>query len=184
MQQEDQNRASGLLLVSGTGRDSGKTTLVCKLIERHHSQHNITAIKISPHIHFPNPSDEAIFLDENYRIFRETDPDTGKDSSAMLKAGASEVYYIQVNDKYLAQAYKILTTIISSGNIIICESGGLREYVEPDLFLIIHNTLNQTIKSKARQLIPLADTFINRSGDKLDFDLSYIAVQNKRWIMI
>jgi Ni2+-binding GTPase involved in maturation of urease and hydrogenase len=181
MPKEDKIRAPGLLLVSGTGRNSGKTTLVCKLIERHHSQYNITAIKISPHIHLPNPSDEAILLEENYAIFRETDPNTGKDSSAMLNAGAREVYYIQANDKYILKAYERLMTISSSDDLFICESGGLREHVEPDLFLIIHNTSNQTIKSKTRHLIPLADAFIKRSGEKLDFDPGRIIVRNERW---
>jgi Ni2+-binding GTPase involved in maturation of urease and hydrogenase len=180
---QSQIRAPGLLLVSGTGRNSGKTTLVCKLIERHHTHCNITAIKISPHVHLLDPDDEALVVDERYGIFRETDPATGKDSSAMLNAGASEVFYIQTNDRYLLEAFKKLMTISTSGNLLICESGGLREHVLPDLFLIIHNTSNSTIKSKARKLIPLADAFIRRSGEELDFDPDRIRVRNRSWIL-
>ena len=183
MPEQGQIKASGLLLVSGTGRDSGKTNLVCKLIERHHSRYSITAIKISPHIHHPNPSSEAILFNDNYGIFRETDPDTGKDSSAMLNAGAMEVYYIQTDDQHLRNAYERLMDISSPAALYICESGGLREHVVPDLFLIIHNRSNKTIKAKARRLIPMADAFINRSGNKLDFDTGRISVRDGRWII-
>jgi hypothetical protein len=108
---------------------------------------------------------------------------SAKDSSAMLKAGAREVFYIQAGDNHLLKAFKKLRSTISSDNLIICESGGLREFVVPDVFLVIHNTSNITIKSKEQKLIPMADAYINRSEDIMDFDLGRVVIRDKEWIL-
>jgi len=46
-----ESKYPNILLVSGNGRNSGKTTLACKIIERFSKDHEITGLKISPHFH-------------------------------------------------------------------------------------------------------------------------------------
>lgn len=178
---QDQIELPGLLLVSGTGRNSGKTTLVCDLITMHRELHCITAIKIAPHAHHIGSSDEILVQNNHFQIIRETKTNTGKDSSLMLKAGAQEVYYVQAEDKNLQAAFQFLLTMLSPKNIYICESGGLRKYCKPDLFLIIHNDENSTVKESSRQLLPHADKYIKRNGSRLDFDLKRVIIQEGCW---
>ena len=173
----------GMLLVSGTGRDSCKTTFVCTLIEKFKEKHAITAIKIAPHAHRLSPDDDILEKHEDYPLVRETNVDTGKDSSQMLRAGAKEVFYVQVIDEYIPIAFEKLLPYISDGNILICESGGLRNHLQPDLFLIIHNVDNDKIKSSAKKLVPLADRYIERNGDRWNFQLEKIKIENNRWLI-
>jgi len=178
---QDQIELPGLLLVSGTGRNSGKTTLVCDLVAMHRELHKITAIKISPHAHHIGSADEILVQNDQFQIIRESKTNTGKDSSLMLKAGAREVYYVQAEDKNLQAAFQFLLEMLSPGDMYICESGGLRNYFKPDLFLIIHNDKNSSIKESSRQLVPLADKYIKRNGTRLDFDIDQVVIQERRW---
>ena len=155
----------GLLIVSGTGKNSGKTTFICNLIGEHKDKHNITAVKIAPHAHHISPENEILVNNERFQIIRETSKSTGKDSSMMLRAGASEVFYIQAFDDHLRDAFKELAPYLKKDDIFICESGGLRNVVVPDLFVIIHNKNNPGMKSSAEKMIPLADCFIERTDD-------------------
>ena len=98
------------LILVGTNRNAGKTSLACKVIEDHRSQ-GITAIKISPHFHPVEENDNVISRTNNYVIIKEEKKGTGKDSSRMLDAGASEVFYIQVWDNNLNEAIKELMEV-------------------------------------------------------------------------
>ena len=121
------------LIISGNGRNTGKTTYACRLISRTSSKYAITAIKVSPHFH-PNRNFRNILLsDENYVICIENDADGEKDSSRMLRAGAKKVYYIEATDSHLETAIKALLGKIRVEGPVICESGGMRNLVRPSL---------------------------------------------------
>jgi len=176
-------RQPGLLLVSGTGRNSGKTTFVCNLIKQHNVKHSISAIKIAPHAHHIYPDDEVLVKKDHYQIIRETKSDSGKDSSLMLQAGAREVFYIQAVDQHLKSVFQDLKPLLSPGDMYICESGGLRHFIMPDLFFIIHNVDNPVIKKTAAKMIALADMYIERKGSSWNFNIQQIAIREGRWIL-
>ena len=125
-----------LLLIAGTGTKSGKTSLACKII-RQFSDLNITAIKISPHFH--ETTEGLISKSENkgYAIYEETNSETSKDTSRMLNAGASKVYFAKVWDDHLFEVFKKIMVYIPSGVPVICESPALRNFAEPGVFIII-----------------------------------------------
>ena len=83
-----------LLLIAGNGRDSGKTTLACLIIQKFSTDHQIIALKISPHKHRIAAGGKVICDTENLYIAEETNPGTGKDSSRMLQAGAGRSFFI------------------------------------------------------------------------------------------
>jgi hypothetical protein len=125
-----------LLIVSGTGSKSGKTTMVCRIIGQFRDLKPV-AIKISPHFH-----DKTVGLlerasDAGYSIHSETDPDSGKDTSRMLKAGAAEVFLIQVWNANIVKVFNELTGQIPAGTPIICESPSLRNHFEPGVFILM-----------------------------------------------
>jgi len=125
-----------LLLIAGTGTKSGKTSLACKIITQF-SNLKITAIKISPHFH--ETTDGLISISENkgYAIYEETNRETSKDTSRMLNAGASKVYFAKVWDDQLFGVFIKIMEYIPSGAPVICESPALRNFAEPGVFIIM-----------------------------------------------
>ena len=58
-----------MLLIAGTGRKSGKTTLACACIAHFSKQTGIYAIKISPHTHDDEGLTTEIARETNYRLY-------------------------------------------------------------------------------------------------------------------
>ena len=152
-----------LLLVSGNGRDSGKTSLVCNIIQRC-SDHKITAIKISPHFHAPGPGLEMIVQNQHYTIAEEKSSLGNKDSSRMLKAGAYKVYYLQVKDDHLKEAFTKLLQIVPPSTPLICESGHLRSIIEPGVFILINREGRNTFKPNYINQSFLANLILTFNG--------------------
>ena len=72
--------------------------------------------------------------------------DPVKDTSRMLKAGASKVYFAKVLDNSLLLVFNKIKDLIPEGTPVICESPALRYYVEPGLFLIISSETTNKLK--------------------------------------
>jgi hypothetical protein len=140
-----------LLLVAGTGTKSGKTTLGCRIIDQFRNL-NITAIKISPHFHETTPGLKTIDEDTGYAIYEETNPDSNKDTSRMLHAGASKVYFAKVLDDRLLFVFNKIKDLIPEGTPIICESPALRNFIEPGVFVIISSETTRTRKDISKFL--------------------------------
>ncbi len=170
-----------LILIAGTGRDVGKTTLACKLIEQTSKNQDVIGLKISPHIHSQNENEKLLFATGNYSIFHESDKQTDKDSSRMLRAGAKQVFYIQSEDEYIGDAFQKLTKEIQNDLPIICESGGLRNFVIPSAFLICNKKGNTVFKEKQLPLIPKASCILQFNNQGFDFDVSGIKFENGEW---
>lgn len=134
--------ANNILLVSGGGRNVGKTSFVCATIEKFaQQQHEIVGIKISSHFHALPNSLPLLFSDDTLVIARETLRHTAKDSSRFLAAGAAEVLYVQAKNDGLQRAVPQLVNFIRN-RACICESGGLREFITPGLHVYFTNTEN------------------------------------------
>jgi hypothetical protein len=125
-----------LLIIAGTGTKSGKTSLACKII-RQFRDLNIIAIKISPHFHETTEGLISKLENKGYSIYEETNTETSKDTSRMLNAGASKVYFAKVWDDQLFDVFKKIMEFIPSGVPVICESPALRNFAEPGVFIII-----------------------------------------------
>jgi hypothetical protein len=129
-------RFSNLLVVAGTGRNSGKTTLVCRIIEQF-SHLGITSIKISPHFHDPSPGLIHISGKPGFEIYEETVSNPIKDSSRMLQSGAAKVYYIQAREESIYEAFSAVCMNLAADQPVICESPSLINYLTPGLFVIM-----------------------------------------------
>ena len=172
-----------LLLIAGTGRDSGKTTLVCRIIQKFSALQSLVAIKITPHFHKNSESGKVLMDTENLYIAEETDSTTGKDSSRMLKAGASHAYFVMVKDENLEEAFMQIRGLIPPDSLIICESGGLRNHFNPGLFFMMNKKGTEAIKSSADKLIPFADRVITFDGEKIDFNPDIIEIIDNQWCL-
>lgn len=149
-----------LLLIAGTGRNTGKTLLATAIIEKFAVDHQITGLKISPHFHSGTESLETIYKNINFNIYQETSLNSSKDSSRMLKAGAHNVYYIECFDEHMKEAFEKFLQVSDIAGSLVCESPSLRKYVEPGIFLIADSQSNQNKKQDVLDLKHKANLFI------------------------
>ena len=172
-----------LLIVSGNGRDSGKTTLVCDIIKKFSSR-AVTAIKICPHYHPDDIGLKIIHKEHNFLIAEETSRESGKDSARMLEAGADKVYYLQVLDDHIAEAFSKLRAMLDSKSLIICESGWLRSVVKPGVFLMVNRTEREDFKDNFRKLQSKADIQIAFNGESFNPGPEKIRIRNNYWGLV
>lgn len=170
-----------LLIIAGTGRNSGKTTLACQIIGKFSARQSIVAIKITPHFHENPGNGEVIVNKPNIYIAVESDPSTGKDSSLMLEAGAVQSWFVMTTDEFLEEAFSEILTRIAPDTLVVCESGGLRHLIRPGLFFMMRHPENSAIKPDSAKLLSLADRIVNFDGSKFDFDIHSIEIADNQW---
>lgn len=127
---------SNILIVSGTGRNIGKTILSCRILAQLTKNHEPVGVKISPHFHPMEDEQEYIHQSENFVIIEEKSM-SKKDSSRMLQAGAARVFYVQCKKEYLNEALEKLFPLLNPEQPVVVESGGLYNLVEPGLLIYI-----------------------------------------------
>jgi hypothetical protein len=140
-----------LILIAGTGTKSGKTTMACRIIEQFKSL-NIIAIKITPHFHETTLGLNIICEEAGYSIYEETNLESFKDTSRMLRSGASKVFFAKVFDDKLLYVFNKINDLIPEGMPIICESPALRNFVEPGVFIIMSSETTRTRKDISRYM--------------------------------
>jgi hypothetical protein len=170
--------SKNILLISGSGRNVGKTRFICGVIAAN-STHQPLAIKITPHFHKPTPGLETIAVTENYRVYFETDMYSGKDSALFLEAGAGMVIYIQTTDQYLEEAFHLAVSKNRPGVPVITESAALRKYVVPGLYLFIQKD-SDPMKPFAAEMQKLANATIISDGSVFSTEPNSI-VFNQTW---
>ncbi len=172
-----------ILLIAGTHKKVGKTTLTCSIIRKFSQQQDILGIKICPHFHDLDAQEDILINTPNFIITEEHSIHKQTDSSRMLNAGASKVYYIQANDKHLLEAIETALKRTGHTTPIICESGGLRKYLIPGLFFIVTRQGWGNPKSDIEQFKVVADKWIHFDGHAFDFNINEIIVKDHRWCL-
>ncbi len=172
-----------LILISGNGRNVGKTTLACSIIKKFSKDIDIVSLKISPHIHNNSKgvASELLIKTENCSLFQENNHKSNKDSSRMLKSGAKKAFYLQVNDNSLEQALTSIENYIDFKSAIVCESAWLRRYYEPGLLLVLNESNQTEVKENYKFVLPLADRKIIFNGQDFDFNLNNILYSDLGW---
>ncbi len=165
-----------ILLIAGTGKNVGKTTLGCKIISQN-ADNKIIGVKFSPHFH--SMSENRFYIEKNDRYhISEEGEFSNKDSSRLLQAGAKKVYYIQGRDDYLFAAFEKVFALNNANTLFLVESGGLAGYIKPGLFIVVKNK-HKPIKPDNK--ISSADVFVNEQTDFTQFAKKIFA-DNGIWI--
>lgn len=128
-----------LLIIAGTGNKSGKTSVACRLINEFRDL-GIIAVKITPHFHETTPGLVLLREEPGFSVYRETNGNLTKDTSRMLKAGASVVYFAKVHDDNLLAAFNAIVDLTDRGRPLICESPALALRTEPGLLIIMKSS--------------------------------------------
>jgi hypothetical protein len=174
-----------LLLVGGSNRNVGKTTLILNLIKKYKAQFSIIGLKVSS----IQPGEDQFHgthlnLESNFEVYEETNKDGQKDTSKMLIAGAKKVYYIRSTDELIPQAFNSLQSKIPPNVMIICESISLRKHLIPGVFILIQDARSENIKQSFVELKSLANQVITTDGNEFDFDVESIIIEHQKWLLI
>lgn len=175
------SNVSNLLLIAGTGRNVGKTTLACQLIQKFAGKFDITGIKISPHFYQTGKNTKIIVRNKNYVLMEETNKLSDKDSARMLKAGASNVYFVQAADFYLRKVMEDVLHIVGYEKPIVCESGGLIKFVRPGIFLMLGRHDVSQKKKSVYHYEMLTDRWLSFDGKEFDINLNRIKFSDNSW---
>lgn len=170
-----------LLLITGNGKNVGKTTLCTRIIDRQKEKYDFIAVKISTHFHDYLPDDKLLYKSDELIIIEELKHNTGKDSSKMLDAGAKRVFFIMVKDENLKFAFNELIKIVGKKYPMIVESTSLRGIVKPSLFVVIKNIRTKNVKKYLKPFLNYIDVNIVYDGEKFNFDDSRIKFNGKEW---
>jgi hypothetical protein len=156
-----------LIIIGGSSRNVGKTTLALRLIEKYALSERITGLKVTsirPGEETHHGSHETPDL-HNFRIIEETKNSSSKDTARMLSAGADKVYYIETPDNKIHEAIKMFLATKDTGGPIVCESRSLRNSVIPGLFILLKHYDMHLIKPGFHQFEKMADFILTIDPD-------------------
>ncbi|NVO03139.1 MAG: hypothetical protein HXX09_10620 [Bacteroidetes bacterium] len=170
-----------IIIVSGTGRNVGKTTFVCDLISKFKEQ-EVIGLKICPYLHNIESVENLLLSNDNFQILRETNLDGNKDTSRMLKNGAKEVFYIQAIDEGILAAFNFLMENFLGNRPVICESAALGKNIQPGIIFCVTNpeTNNKTNKNNNIDF----DCIVWNNMDGFDFDFNRVSFVRKEWVLL
>lgn len=153
-----------MILVGSTGRNSGKTTFSTEFIKKYKEDYKIVALKVTTvanrHMKCPRGGEgcgTCTSLMGNFDIRIEEKVGDLKDTQRLKKAGADRVYWIRSYPEFLTQAFEEFLELVKDTDLIICESNSLRNYVKPNIFIMIDNSKD---KKKTAQAVYDHATYI------------------------
>lgn len=181
---------SNILIIGSTGRNTGKTVFACKLIENHSAQNEIIGVKIIPidknEIECHRGLESCGLCNSlvgDYEIIEEETKETLKDTSRMLKAGASKSYLLLIDRGYLEKGIDAFLKTLPKNVLVIIESNSIREVLEPGLFIVIKELTNSFVKPTCAKVIDRADKIVEFSDMNWNFDPNDIIIQNQSWLV-
>ncbi|HEY9114756.1 MAG TPA: hypothetical protein VIN10_08640 [Bacteroidales bacterium] len=177
------NELNNILLVSGSGRNCGKTTFVCHAISQLSKSGKVIGLKISPHFHLTGNKQKLIAKGEGFQVFQETDLFSGKDSSRMLKAGASEVFFIQCNDMNLPGIWNEMKKLIPENLPVVCESGSFSNVYLSGMHVLVVENVPEKSKKSYFENVDKADFIVKKeefSPENFGFEIHF---KDSKWTL-
>jgi len=177
-------------MIGATDRNSGKSTLACRLIEQHAPTQDVVAVKVTTvrerHGECPRGGEgcgACSSLDGDWAITEETGQHPDKDTGRMLAAGATKVYWLRVCQEHLDDGFRALLETVGPDVPVICEATGAREVVQPGLFLMTQGRDADNIKPSAVTVRHLADQEVTFDGTEFDLPLDAVQYHGERWTL-
>lgn len=169
-------KLNNIILISGSGRNVGKTTLACNIIKKLSLEKDVVGLKISPHFHKTSQLQKLISEGEGFKVYQELDINSAKDSSRMLESGAVKVYFIQCSDDKIKIALESISNLLPTNSPIVCESGSFANTYEPGLHLLVVDANPDENKISYQNNLKNADQIIAKNDFNTEenfFDLKY-----------
>ncbi|MFP4622357.1 MAG: hypothetical protein ACLFM7_13680 [Bacteroidales bacterium] len=174
-------KQSNILMIGGNARKSGKTSLICRLLEYFGPQFSIAAVKLAIY------NDRQIFrehypeaITDGYLEIKERDPLSEKDSGKYLRAGASEGWFIAAVTENEGKVEQRVAEIVNRMDLLIFESNALRKNIAPGIFIMVNDGRKKQ-KASAKAVIDFVDLFVE-TGDEIFGQIeNYIEINKNVW---
>ena len=177
-----------ILIVGAAGRNVGKTSLSCAIIQHVSRTRPIVGVKVTTvedHAGGCPRGDEGCGVCESlvgpWSITEETAPPEGKDTARLLDAGASAVFWLRVHSDRLADGVRALLDRLPKDVPVVCEGNRLRTAVEPGLFVVVHKRGSDRMKPSCRSVWSLADAAIPSDDGRPAVRAEAFGLQDGRW---
>ena len=151
-----------LILIGSTGRNSGKTFLASELVRRFNGT-PVTVLKVTGIESRDGPCPRggqgcgACAIAGDFCLDEENSRAGTKDTSLLLAAGASQVFWLRCLRPALARGFAAFLERSGGTGPIICESNCLREVVKPAFFIMICNSGGKNVKPSAQKVAGKSD---------------------------
>lgn len=182
--------APNILMIGASGRNTGKTTFACRVIENISKDTPLIAAKVTTIVerdgkcpHGGTGCGACSSLESDFQITQETDSDSNKDTARLLQAGAKEVYWLRTQKDCLKEAATALMKTIGPDIPCVIESNSLRLIVEPSLFIMTKDKDNGVYKPSAKDVADLTDIKVSFNGTDFDTNTDDIGLHNNKWTL-
>lgn len=170
-----------IVAVSGLSSNTGKTTLVCELLQR---LPGWEAIKLTRGHYRSCGKDPKgccvsdLIRDEPLiRSTREENYETGKDTGRFWDAGAANVHWVIVGEDQVEDGIKQALSRVNAPGVVV-EGNSFLDYVDADFSIMCARAGGGTVKPSARRGLPKADALYLSS---LDADGATARAQFGEW---
>ena len=171
-----------VIVVSGDGRNVGKTSVVCALIAAV-PEFRWTAVKISTHAHqLRDP------------VWRETAPGQGSDTARYLAAGAERAYLVAAAEEEVAGRLELLRADAAGAADWIFESNRVLAALRPDLCLAVLGAEGSALKPSFARIADRAHATVRRGeqnrvldGPGVGFeiaDMGQLSPPMRQWVRL
>ncbi|MBE0637262.1 MAG: molybdenum cofactor guanylyltransferase [Bacteroidales bacterium] len=178
------------IIIGSTGRNTGKTEFACRLIKTWSVQQEVYGLKVTTinkkEGKCPRGGEGCgvcSSLVGDFEIIEETGLDGEKDTSRMLVSGAKKVYWLKVSSTALDKGIDALLKLIPDDVAVVCESNGVRNVLEPSIFLVIKNLKDKTIKPNCARVIRYASKIIEFDNMSWNFPPERVILKNNAWMV-
>ncbi|MFA5973976.1 MAG: hypothetical protein WC780_16625 [Lentimicrobiaceae bacterium] len=163
-----------MVMIGGNSRNSGKTTMACNIISRLSASQEVIGLKVTSirpgeyEMHGNHSEEDPA----GFTIFEELNPVSHKDTSKMLSAGATHVYYIRATEVFIEKAILHFLERYINKQFIVCESRSLRGIIVPGLFLMMMRIPEENTVKESTTYISKADQvfyFVDDQTEKIEF---------------
>ena len=179
--QMEKLKLSYVLLITGSERNIGKTSLVCEVIKLFGRKNALTAIKVSAHFHEPTPDLKLLEETNDYKIYQEFSVNTDKDSSRMLKSGAKYAFYFEVKKGTIERVFNMFLKKCNPDLPIVCESTALASVIEPGVRLHVTATKSERDETGIENNKSLNLVRVSFNGNSFTWPLSNLRLENGNW---
>jgi hypothetical protein len=140
-----------LIVVGGSGRGVGKTSLLCGLLAAL-AEFRWTAVKVTSHAHGKDAS-----------IMEERAPGLHTDTGRYLRAGAHRAFLVTAQEDRMEAVAQQLWERIESSAPLILESNRIVDYCQPDVCLAVDGQNRMVGKPTYAKFLAHADAVVMRS---------------------
>lgn len=173
-------RVPQMILIGSSGRNSGKTTLACNIIQELKGSYPIYGLKIISIDEGKGKCQRGeegcgicTSIKSEFELVAEEEFRSQKDTSLMLLSGAEKVFLLKALKTHLLEGFEAFLKELPENTLVICESNTIRNFVVPGVFLFVQNSQDKAMKPSAKKVVEFADMMVSQSKNPIVSKLSF-----------